>query len=248
MMNLISNAIKFTEVGDVEVIVSRSGDQLCFAVRDTGIGIPKDRMDRLFRSFSQVDASMTRRYGGSGLGLAISRHLCELMDGSMSVESSIGQGSMFSFDVTVEYIDLPDANTEIVQAAIKGKRVLIVDDNETNRRILKLQLAAWGIESVEAVSGEDALQKLQSPDHGYHLAILDMQMPVMDGMTLAREIRKSYPKDILPLIMLTSLGWQQKEMNVGLFSIYLTKPVKESQLFDSIADLFVNKPIIFSGS
>jgi CheY-like chemotaxis protein len=249
LVNLLGNAVKFTDNGEVMVTVSihhrldNNKVELCFAVKDTGIGIPKDRMDRLFRSFSQVDASMTRRYGGTGLGLAISRHLCELMDGRMWVESKEEQGSTFYFTAVTEIIEIPEAETvEVAQHAIRGKRVLIVDDNETNLRILHLQLHSWGIETVEAVSGEDALVKLRQPDNNFQLAILDMQMPVMDGMTLAREIRKSYPKENLPLIMLTSLGRQQNEVNSGLFSVYLTKPVKASQLFDSIADVFVQHP------
>ncbi|MEN9848006.1 MAG: hypothetical protein RL368_746, partial [Pseudomonadota bacterium] len=246
LVNLLGNAVKFTDDGEVMVTVSihhrldNNKVELCLAVKDTGIGIPKDRMDRLFRSFSQVDASMTRRYGGTGLGLAISRHLCELMDGRMWVESEQEQGSTFFFTAVTEIIDIPEEETvEVAQHAIRGKRVLIVDDNETNLRILHLQLHSWGIETVEAISGEDALIKLQQPDHNFQLAILDMQMPVMDGMSLAREIRKSHPKESLPLIMLTSLGRQQNEVNSGLFAVYLTKPVKASQLFDSIADVFV---------
>jgi CheY-like chemotaxis protein/HPt (histidine-containing phosphotransfer) domain-containing protein/class 3 adenylate cyclase len=249
LVNLLGNAVKFTDDGEVMVTVSvhhrldNNKVELCLAVKDTGIGIPKDRMDRLFRSFSQVDASMTRRYGGTGLGLAISRHLCELMDGRMWVESEQEKGSTFYFTAVTEIIEIPEEETvEVAQHAIRGKRVLIVDDNETNLRILHLQLQSWGIETVEAVSGEDALIKLQQPENHFQLAILDMQMPVMDGMSLAREIRKSHSKDSLPLIMLTSLGRQQNEINSGLFSVYLTKPVKASQLFDSIADVFVQHP------
>ncbi|MDD2816665.1 MAG: response regulator [Thiotrichaceae bacterium] len=249
LVNLLGNAVKFTDNGEVMVTVSihhrldNNKIELCLAVKDTGIGIPKDRMDRLFRSFSQVDASMTRRYGGTGLGLAISRHLCELMDGRMWVESEQEQGSTFYFTAVTEIIEIPEAETvEVAQHAIRGKRVLIVDDNETNLRILHLQLNSWGIDTVEAASGEEALIKLKQPENNFQLAILDMQMPVMDGMSLAREIRKSHPKESLPLIMLTSLGRQQNEVNSGLFSVYLTKPVKASQLFDSIADVFVQHP------
>jgi CheY-like chemotaxis protein len=244
LVNLLSNAVKFTEQGEVVVEVSGTLHldgkiELYFAVKDTGIGIPIERMDRLFRSFSQVDASMTRKYGGTGLGLAISKHLCELMGGRMWVASEIDKGSTFYFTIIADPLEdgqekdkLQDSRSEL-----KGQRVLVVDDNHTNRRILNLQLHHWGMEAVEAMSGEEALKQLHNKDE-FSLAILDMQMPVMDGMTLARQIRKQYSANELPLVMLTSLGRQQADIDMNLFAAYLNKPVKSSQLFDCLIDIF----------
>jgi CheY-like chemotaxis protein/signal transduction histidine kinase/class 3 adenylate cyclase len=248
LINLLSNAVKFTEKGEVMVTVASSilnanKVELYFAVKDTGIGIPLERMDRLFQSFSQVDASMTRKYGGTGLGLAISKHLCELMDGRMWVDSEIGRGSSFYFTAVVEQIAKEDVATDLrsePRTELKGQRILVVDDNHTNRRILNLQLNHWGMEAVEAMSGDEALKKLHGQN--FDLAILDMQMPIMDGATLAREIRKQRSATELPLVMLTSLGRQQVDIDSGLFAAYLTKPVKSSQLFDCLIDIFSHKP------
>jgi len=242
LVNLLSNSVKFTEQGEIVVLVSshRLADnqvEMYFAVKDTGIGIPADRMDRLFRSFSQVDASMTRRYGGTGLGLAISKHLCELMGGRLWVESEINKGSTFHFTAISDQIEMEEENVNLLHADLVGKRVLIVDDNHTNRRILNLQVQSWGMEPEEAVSGAEALEKIANKEP-FVLAILDMQMPEMDGLTLAQEIRKTHDKQSLPLVMLTSLGRQQADIDTGLFAAYLTKPVKASQLFDCLANLF----------
>jgi len=246
LVNLLSNAVKFTEKGEIIVLVStRLLDnhkvEVYFAVKDTGIGIPVDRMDRLFQSFSQVDTSMTRKYGGSGLGLAISQHLCELMGGRMWVESEINKGSTFHFTTIVDAVDTSyDEQFEVSQTNLTKKRVLIVDDNHTNRRILSLQIHAWGMETEEAVSGEEALYKI-SHQPPFNLAILDMQMPAMDGISLAKEIRRSFNNDQIPLIMLTSLGRQQVELNTNIFAAYLTKPVKSSQLFDCLVEIFTER-------
>jgi len=247
LVNLLSNSVKFTEKGEIVVLVSwhslvEDQTEMYFAVKDTGIGIPADRMDRLFQSFSQVDTSMTRKYGGTGLGLAISKHLCELMGGRLWVESEVGHGSTFHFTIVVEQITNPDNLTNpLEEVELAGKHVLIVDDNHTNRRILNLQLQSWGISAEEAVSGEEALDKLKRVEMPFHLAILDMQMPNMDGYTLAREIRKVYSKDELPLVMLTSLGKAQHDMNYQIFSAYLTKPVKTSLLLDCLAEILGDK-------
>lgn len=250
LVNLLSNAVKFTEQGEVVVEVSGTLHldgkiELYFAVKDTGIGIPIERMDRLFRSFSQVDASMTRKYGGTGLGLAISKHLCELMGGRMWVASEIDKGSTFYFTIIADPLEdgqekdkLQDSRSEL-----KGQRVLVVDDNHTNRRILNLQLHHWGMEAVEAMSGEEALKQLHNKNE-FSLAILDMQMPVMDGMTLARQIRKQYSANELPLVMLTSLGRQQADIDMNLFAAYLNKPVKSSQLFDCLIDIFAHNMVL----
>ncbi|OQW93330.1 MAG: hypothetical protein BWK79_11715, partial [Beggiatoa sp. IS2] len=261
LVNLISNAVKFTEVGEIVVMVSahippavaqklsitpesnknwQIGEQieLYFAVKDTGIGIPADRVDRLFHSFSQVDGSMTRKYGGTGLGLAISKQLCELMGGRLWVDSEEGRGSTFHFTMMAEVMQIIESHRGNLQANLINKRVLIVDDNHTNRRILNLQLQSWGMYAEEAHSGNEALKKLANTRERFDLAILDMQMPVMDGEMLAQEIRKFYARQELPLVMLTSLGQRQSDPNSQLFAAYLTKPVKASLLFDCLADLF----------
>jgi CheY-like chemotaxis protein/signal transduction histidine kinase len=247
LVNLLSNAVKFTDTGEVIILVSghslNSGPiEMYFVVKDTGIGIPLDRLDRLFRSFSQADTSMTRKYGGTGLGLAISKHLCELMGGRLWVESELGKGSTFHFTITVEAVSI--AEEELLdqpQANLTGKRALIVDDNHTNRRFLNLQLQGWGMQSQEASSGAEALIKLKSGEV-YDLAILDMQMPVMDGITLAKEIIKLANFSKLPLIMLSSLGHPPTApAEEKLFAAYLTKPIKASQLLYCLSDLFIQR-------
>ncbi|MEJ2559628.1 MAG: GAF domain-containing protein, partial [Anaerolineae bacterium] len=224
-VNLLSNAVKFTERG--EVVLSASSQRvssaapdtylLHFAVRDTGIGIPPDRVDRLFQSFSQLDASTTRRYGGTGLGLAISRRLSEMMGGGMWVESELGAGSTFHFTLRATAAPAPArAYLDEIQPVLAGKRVLIVDDNATNRRILSRQVELWQMLPEATASPLEALEWMRQPalahagepgGGSFDVAILDMQMPDMDGLTLAREIRRLQgPYSKLPLIMLTSLG------------------------------------------
>ncbi|MCA1723754.1 MAG: response regulator [Thermomicrobia bacterium] len=211
LVNLIGNAIKFTATGEVVVSVSSqmAADRrhvVRFAVRDTGIGIPAERMDRLFKSFSQVDSSTTRLYGGTGLGLAISKRLAELMGGAMSVESTPGEGSIFSFTITAASVP---TQTRIwqrsTQPSLAGRRILIVDDNETNRRILTLQAQNWGMRARSAAEGATALEWIRRDDP-FDVAILDMQMPDMDGIALAAAIRMHRDAATLPLVMLTSMG------------------------------------------
>lgn len=244
LINLLSNAVKFTSEGEIVVTVSsrqmpEQKLELHFEVRDTGIGIPHERMDRLFRAFSQVDASMTRRYGGTGLGLAISKHLSELMGGRMWVESELGKGSLFHFTIIVNTTGTtPDTYLHHAHADLRGKHVLIVDDNATNRHILDLQTKSWGMIPEEAASGAEALEKVKN-GNPYDLAILDMQMPEMDGLTLAQQLRKKYDVKSLPMIMLTSLGRSYApDENAFLFSSYLTKPIKAAALFDILLALF----------
>jgi len=245
LVNLLSNAVKFTEKGEIVVMVSghflgNGKVEMYFAVKDTGIGIPTDRMDRLFRSFSQVDTSTTRKYGGTGLGLAISKHLCELMGGRLWVESEVDKGSTFHFTILTNAISLETVEFKDKQLTLSHKRVLIVDDNYTNRRILSLQVQSWDMNVESAMSGVEALEKLNQTPQPYDIAILDMQMPEMDGLTLAQEIRKNHGKS-MPLLMLTSLSRQQTAIEPGLFAAYLVKPVKSSQLFDCLIDIFLQK-------
>ena len=245
LLNLIGNAIKFTEKGEVVVRVTLEaeggeGATLRFSVRDTGIGIPPSRTQRLFEKFSQADSSTTRRYGGTGLGLAICRELVELMGGEIGVESRPGAGSTFWFVVPLEKqpegaVALPDTPINI-----RGMHVLVVDDNATNREILTLQLAAWGCISQEVANAHGALSILRvAKDAGspFKLAILDMEMPGVDGEELGRRIKADPELRDTVLVMLTSVGSRgdaARLQELG-FSAYLCKPVKQSELYNAIA-------------
>ncbi|MBW4576092.1 MAG: response regulator [Aphanothece sp. CMT-3BRIN-NPC111] len=214
--------------------------EIQFAIRDTGIGIPSDRIDRLFKSFSQVDASTTRNYGGTGLGLAISKRLSEIMGGRMWVESQPGTGSTFYF--TVVAFAVPETSAvarKYEHPNLAGKRLLIVDDNATNRQILTLQAQSWGMLTQAAASGESALEWLRTGEL-CDLAILDMQMPGMDGLTLAAEIRLLLERQQLPLVMLTSIDVSKTELvDSGVnFAAFLTKPIKQCQLYNALVGVF----------
>ena len=270
LVNLISNAVKFTEHGEVVVTVRgplagggrpvaggteqevntgpSAGQQgtgsttLHFAVRDTGIGIPADRRDRLFQSFSQVDASTTRRYGGTGLGLAISKRLVALMGGELDVDSTPGHGSIFHFTIQAEPLALPlPAFQESVQPQLSGKRVLIVDDNATNRLILSRQAESWGMLPVASASPLTALALIQAGEP-FDLAVLDMQMPEMDGLRLASQIRRLRSAAVLPLVMLTSGGPRESTGKAQEFAAYLSKPIKASQLYNVLIGIFLEGP------
>ena len=238
LVNLLSNAIKFTRVGEVSLRVDAQAFEpghyaLHFSLRDTGIGIPPERIDRLFKSFSQVDASTTRRYGGTGLGLAISRRLVELMGGTIWAESQVGRGSTFHFRIHARAVS-SDRRVQMVgpQPHLLGRSVLVVDDNPNNRRILVRLLHSWGMRVDHAGSGPEALERLEGRD--FDLALLDMQMPDMDGGTLARRIRLERPRESLPLILLTSLGVDESGVQDIDFESVLTKPLKFSQLYAAL--------------
>lgn len=261
LVNLLGNAVKFTERGEVVVRVSLrdntatetpSGSAvtlspghlvtLSFSVRDTGIGIPPDRMDRLFKSFSQVDASTTRRFGGTGLGLAISKRLAELMGGTMWVESEPGRGSTFHFTIRAGVAELPARDHHLAeQPQLRGKRLLIVDDNDTNRQILRLQAQSWGMATEECSRGADALELIERGE-SFDLAILDIQMPDMDGVMLGRAIRRCRDPRVLPLVALSSLGRREANVEEVQFAAFLTKPVKQSQLYDVLIGVFERQP------
>jgi GAF domain-containing protein/CheY-like chemotaxis protein len=254
LLNLLSNAVKFTEKGEVVLTVSRepvSGvrssnvtpehltpDTLRFSVRDTGIGLSPEGMSRLFQSFSQADSSTTRKYGGTGLGLAISKRLAEMMGGTMWAESEgPGKGATFSFTIAAPLADLPAPKRRDysgLQPQLQGKRILLVDDNATNRRILQTQAAKWGMTVLDTGDPREALGWIQNRE-AFDLAILDMHMPNMDGLQLAQEIRKHAS---LPLVLFSSLGRREVGDHADLFAAYLTKPIKQSQLFDTLAGLF----------
>ena len=216
-----------------------------FAIKDTGIGIPADRIDRLFESFTQVDSSTTREYGGTGLGLAISKSICEMMGGTMWVESQLGIGSTFYFTITVELsaelLEEKDTNRETLLA---GKRLLIVDDNETNRQILSLQALSWGMFPQEARSGYEAIGWIDQSEP-FEIAILDMQMPGMDGLALAKAIRKRPDCQKMPLVMLTSIGKADIESQEleEYFAAILNKPIKQSQLNKTLMGVLGGEPI-----
>ena len=245
LLNLLSNAVKFTEQGEVvlTVQVRRSDDggapQLEFAVRDNGIGLSEAGKAKLFQSFSQADSSTTRKYGGTGLGLAISKRLAELMGGTMWVESKgAGQGSTFRFTIAAPKAELPDsARRSFIgeQPALAGKRLLVVDDNATNRKILKLQTQRWGMAPKETEFPQQALEWLNAGEQ-FDLAILDMHMPETDGVELAKAVR-AINKD-LPLVLFTSLGRKEAVAEGGdLFKTTLAKPLRQSTLFDTLMTL-----------
>ena len=240
LINLLSNAIKFTPEGEVVVTVGAEAlpenrYRLHFAVRDTGIGIPADRRHRLFEAFSQVDSSTTRRFGGTGLGLAISKRLCTLMGGDIWVESEEGHGATFHFTIVAEATPhLHRVTLRGPQLHLKGKRVLIVDDNETNRRILCLQMEEWGLLPQVAASPAEGLALIRS-DAPFDVALLDMQMPDMDGLTLAHEIRCHRSPAALPLIMLSSID-KPVEADGRILFASLTKPTKQLQLYQTILE------------
>ena len=245
-VNLIGNAVKFTGKGEIVVtvkVLSTPGAsteseswQLQFAVRDTGMGIPAERLARLFRPFEQADVSMARRFGGTGLGLSISYRLVELMGGRMWAESTVGNGSTFNFSLTLR--GAPAAEPSVLdhkQPKLTELRLLIVDDNPTNCRVLELQTRKWGMNTRTALSGAEALEWLRRGET-FDLAILDMQMPGMDGLMLAAEMRKIPSALNIPLVLLTSMGVRKDspEFLQAGFTTCLTKPVKPVQLFESL--------------
>jgi PAS domain S-box-containing protein len=240
LVNLLSNSIKFTHRGEVVVSVSAlqlddNRHEIHFSVKDTGIGIPKERQAELFQAFTQGDASTTRKYGGTGLGLTISKRLAEVMGGRMWVESAVGTGSTFFFTIVAEASGSQLAHSFLQESssALSGKRVLIVDDNSTNRRILVKQALLWGMVPSAAVSAIEALDFVRH-GHAFDVGILDMSMPEMDGLGLAVEIRKYRDPQALPLIMLTSVSHRPRDakMSQVKFAAYLNKPIKPTALFD----------------
>ncbi|MFT7593790.1 MAG: GAF domain-containing protein/DNA-binding response OmpR family regulator [Paracoccaceae bacterium] len=244
LLNLLSNSVKFTEVGEVVLTVSCKPQtngkvELAFTVRDTGIGLTPTGMKRLFQSFSQADSSTTRKYGGTGLGLAISKRLAELMQGTMwATSDGAGKGSTFHFTILADTATLPQTQARSLvgeQSELVGKRLLVVDDNATNRRILALQTAKWGTDTRSSASAIEALKWLKAGEE-FDLAILDMHMPEMDGLELALEIRAVNPD--LPLILFSSLGLRPSEVETGLFRAFLAKPLRQSQIFDTLVTLF----------
>jgi signal transduction histidine kinase/DNA-binding response OmpR family regulator/HPt (histidine-containing phosphotransfer) domain-containing protein len=251
LTNLLSNAVKFTPEGEVSVDVccrSVDGDVVTveFVVADTGIGIAEKDLARLFESFQQADASTTRRFGGTGLGLAISRQLTQIMGGDLEVQSTAGEGSRFTF-----VIPFPPATAEPAklppQIELRGLKVLAVDDTATNRRVLEAYLGSWGMRVTSCAEGQDALDALhRAADRGepFDVAVLDYNMPRMDGVELARRITASPQLRSLRLVMLTSSGTGHAAARDAGVSEFLTKPVRQSRLYDAIASAMYHAPAV----
>ena len=239
IINLINNAIKFTSKGEVFIKVSLAqklaDDQLeiAFSVKDTGIGIPNDKLPTLFKPFSQVDSSTTRKYGGTGLGLIISERLVKLMGGNIWVDSKLGEGSTFNFTICAKTSQRVVAENILLPGFtnLQGKKVLIVDDNKTNLVILKAQLEHWSLVPVTCSSAQEGLTALAA-DPSIQLVITDLQMPDIDGAGLAKAIKNSARP--VPVIILSSINDESRKKYPGLFSAILTKPVKQNNLLRSI--------------
>ncbi len=244
LVNLLGNAVKFTKQGKISVTVNTEEVKenkylIHFEVTDTGIGIPADRIDNLFDSYNQGDASITRQFGGTGLGLAICKRLSEFMGGEIWVESEVGKGSAFHFTIVAEAGK--ESNREYISEpsqTLEGKNVLIVDDNELVRKLVSLQISSWDMNPFTVSSGFEALDAIN--EKRFDVAILDMQMPGMDGIMLAAEIRKHLSKNDLPLIMLTSIDKRREDMKdvFEYFSVYMLKPIKQSKLYDALISVF----------
>jgi PAS domain S-box-containing protein len=251
LANLLSNAVKFTDKGEVvvEVMVAPAtadAGSLRVQVRDTGIGIPREALEQVFSAFTQADGSMTRRYGGTGLGLAICRQLVTLMGGHIGVESEPGRGSTFWLSLPLERQQGDAARRPPEPVTLEGVRVLIIDDNQTNRDILQRQALAWRMRPEMATSGAEGLAALYRAlsDDPYRLVILDMQMPDMDGVAVARAIKADPRLSAARVVILTSLGYHPDEANlrdIGVSS-YLTKPIKQSRLFDALVNVMAESP------
>ena len=240
LLNFLSNAVKFTERGEIFVGVHNDGVvdglyQLHFWVKDTGIGITPEAQERLFKPFSQADASTTRTYGGTGLGLAISRKLAERMGGRCWMESEVGLGSTFHFTVQAQRSKTPVSRAGLHPVPqMRGKQVLIVDDNGTNRRILELYARSWGMTATAAASPDEALNIVGRGER-FDVALLDYQMPGMDGRELARHLRERLGAEAPPILLLTSVGDLLSE-RAGIHAT-LSKPLKPSKLFDQLLPL-----------
>ena len=240
LTNLLGNAVKFTESGEIVLRVTAesvtdSDALLRFSIKDTGIGISAEAQACLFQAFMQADGSTTRKYGGTGLGLAISKQLAELMGGQIGVDSTPGVGSTFWFTSRFERQQGAVTTEPEVTVKFEGLRALIVDDNATNRQILEHHLKSKGLTALSVDTGEAALLELKKTHVAYDLAVIDMQMPEMDGLMLAKEIMSRHPDCGLRILMLTSLGQRQdEELRANGLSACLTKPVKKMQLYAAI--------------
>jgi len=255
---MVGNALKFTKVGEIVIHVTlieegEKGIQLMFKVRDTGVGIPDDKKDSLFDSFTQADASTTREYGGTGLGLSIAKKLAELMGGEIGVESELGKGSTFWFTVVFDTPVLKKHFTPMLPAEeLQGRHIIFVDDNATNRLVFSKQLEAWGCKYEEASGGEEFLQKVrQAVNEGdpFEAAFVDMQMPKMDGATLGKQVKADEKLRDLPLIMVSSIGERgdaARFETIG-FAAFLAKPVKQSTLYNCLLSVLGMSKMVAGG-
>ena len=244
LVNLIGNAIKFTETGDISVRASLVSEDektvtIRFSVKDTGIGIPKDRQDAIFERFKQADGSTTRRYGGTGLGLAISAQLVRMMGGTIEVESEVGKGSTFTFTAKFEKQTDVDKKPQIIPVELKNVRILGVDDNETNRKVIKIMVEGFGCRIDTVDNGHAAIEAIRQSykeNDPYQLVLLDMQMPDMDGEQTLQLIKEDETIKDVKIIILTSMGQRGDAARLESkgCSGYLLKPVKQNQLFDAI--------------
>jgi signal transduction histidine kinase/CheY-like chemotaxis protein len=241
LSNLVSNAIKFTERGEIviEAAVPKFENdcaEIVLSVKDTGVGIPPDRQQAVFESFTQADGSTTRKFGGTGLGLTISRQLIELMDGTLTVESAVGVGSTFSARIK---LPVSQHQKSVRPRELRGLHVLVVDDNETNRKILREQLRSWGADATCVASGQQGIEEL-SARHGagdaFQLVIMDMQMPDLDGEQTTRVIRADERFKHVPIVLLSSIGarFSEDELVRKGFAAGLTKPVRQSALYNAL--------------
>ncbi len=272
VINLVNNAIKFTREGEVVVECriqnsefrnDKRGDganspesnnlhsafcTLHFCVSDTGIGIPADKLEKVFEAFEQADASTTRNYGGTGLGLAIVRRLVELMQGRIWVESTVGQGSRFYFTVRLEICDEPQPHRSAARrGALKGTRALVVDDNSTNRRIVSDVLTSWELLPTACASAAEALTQLRTAFRGgrpFELLLSDVNMPETDGFTLLEQVRRDPSVADITAIMLTSGDRQEDAARCQDLGVNqrLMKPIKQSELYDAILDALQIEP------
>jgi signal transduction histidine kinase/DNA-binding response OmpR family regulator len=246
LLNLLSNAVKFTERGEVIVHVDaepagQGEHRVHLAVRDTGIGVPQDRMDRLFESFTQVDASTSRRYGGTGLGLAISKRIIELMGGTIWAESAEGRGSTFHIELAASEAEIPaPAGLDDALPRLAAKRILVVDDSATNREIMSRQVRSWGMEAVAVALPSEALALIEAGEQ-FDLAALDLVMPEMDGFELAREIRRRRGGRELPLVLLASIADFPRARPTEEFIVQLAKPVRASQLYNALVGVLAEQ-------
>lgn len=257
LVNLLCNAVKFTQSGEIKLAVkvrklgvesdkqASERYQILFAVQDTGIGIPMERLNRLFQPFSQVDASYDRHHGGTGLGLVICQRLCQMMGGRIWVDTEVGKGSTFSFTIVTQAVNsAPPVELKTTQPQLAGKRLLIVDDNVASCQMLVQQGQAWGMLSRVAQSGAEALALLRQGEL-FDLVLLDGQMPGIEALSLATQIRKQSSHQRLPIVMLTSIGQPETRdpRIIANFAAFLNKPIKQSQLYKVLIQVLVEQPI-----